>query len=87
MELVALYFAFCIVVGILASHRNRDFIRWFFLAAIISPLFAIFGLYAIPAATEDDDEPTRRCPHCDESIRLAATVCRFCQRSVPPTAQ
>lgn len=29
---------------------------------------------------------TRPCPHCAEEIKRAATVCRFCNRDVPPAA-
>lgn len=29
-----------------------------------------------------DDEPTKKCPYCAETIKAAAKVCRFCGRNV-----
>ena len=33
-----------------------------------------------------DRDPTRVCPFCAETIKLAARVCRFCGRELPVTA-
>lgn len=30
--------------------------------------------------------PSRACPHCAETIKAAAKICRFCQRDVEPVA-
>jgi len=32
-------------------------------------------------------DPTKVCPFCAETIKLAARVCRFCGRELPATAQ
>src|SRR5687768_12876666 len=33
-----------------------------------------------------DSGPTRACPFCAERIKSEATVCRWCQRELPPPA-
>jgi hypothetical protein len=49
IELLALiWILLCIVVGGVAHAKNRNAIGWFILAMIISPLFALLALIAVP---------------------------------------
>jgi hypothetical protein len=51
------------------------------LGMLFGPLFAwlLFLVNGIFSANE-----RKRCPHCAEWLEPTATVCRFCQRDVPP---
>lgn len=58
---------------------------WFFIALLISGLFALILLLALPSNMEarpqirnmpPADEKT--CPQCAETVKKAAIVCRFC---------
>ncbi|MFW2100102.1 hypothetical protein [Acinetobacter johnsonii] len=40
MPLILLWLIFAILVGFSAASQNRSFILWFFIATLISPLFA-----------------------------------------------
>jgi hypothetical protein len=46
-----------IVVGVAASSRARDGTGWFFLAVIISPLFAGLLLLALPSKKKWQEDP------------------------------
>jgi hypothetical protein len=58
--------------------------------AVFALLFLLLGVplfvvgvrrrVALPSVADD----LRPCPHCAERIQMAARVCRFCQRDVPP---
>lgn len=55
------------------GHHKADAVR-------IRDLVTAAQTAHLPAAT--DAGPTRACPFCAETIRLAARVCRFCNRQV-----
>lgn len=37
-------------------------------------------------ATAEEAEPGRKCPHCAETIKTEAKICRHCQRELPQPA-
>jgi len=41
MEILIVWFIFCIIVGAIASNRGRSGIGWFFLAFLISPIISL----------------------------------------------
>ena len=57
-------------------------------ATIALFFFAVGAIFLFVGArsrrSEEDDQRTRVCPHCAERIMPKATVCRFCQRELPP---
>jgi hypothetical protein len=56
------------------GHRKADALR-------IRDLVEAAQKEHLPVGT--DDSPTKRCPFCAETIKQAATVCRFCGRELP----
>ena len=48
MLIVAIWLAFAILVGVVASSRGRSGFGWFCIAALISPLIAILVLMVLP---------------------------------------
>lgn len=94
MELLLLWIAGAIVVGIIAGSRNRSGFGWFLLSLLISPLLTLILVALLPgrpaATTEtkapDEPDARRRCPHCAELIRVEAQLCRFCGRPVDPSS-
>jgi hypothetical protein len=51
IELLALgYLIFAIVVGCVATAKNRSFLGWFLLSLLITPFFALLALIAVPVA-------------------------------------
>lgn len=71
----ALVWVLPVLVGMrLARSKDRD--APIPLALLLGWVGVLFAL-TLPARG-------RRCPHCDESIRRAATVCRFCGHTSEP---
>ena len=72
------YFILIVVAGIagamLARPKGRSPILWFLLCAII-PLLVIAIALLPPVVAKGF---TKRCPHCAEIIKEAATVCKYC---------
>lgn len=62
-----------ILIGALASKRDRSGFGWFVLALIISPLLAGLGL--LIAGTGGQHV---RCPACREQVRADAVKCKHC---------
>lgn len=89
------FFFFWLACGIwaamLAESKNRSGKGWGVLALIFGPtVFFVLGF--LPVLDCGDDEffslgnplPRRRkCPHCAETIKAEAKVCKHCGRDVP----
>src|SRR5947207_318976 len=55
MEILLGWILLSVVVGVAAaSHRNRSGVGWFFLALLISPLFAGLLVLALPKAGQSN---------------------------------
>jgi len=71
------------IVAHAANIRGRSGIGWFFYALLFWPL-ALINLLIIPPRQDVVDRylieagERRRCPHCLELVKPAATVCRYC---------
>lgn len=76
------WFVFAIFVGVGADARGRSGIGWFFLAMIISPLFAAILLFLLPAIGPGQTAPNPdthvKCPDCAELVLKEARVCKHC---------
>jgi hypothetical protein len=78
MEIGAgLWLVAALIVGIVAAREfGRSGLAWFLLAIAFTPLVGVL-LFVLP--------PRRvPCPFCAEPIKPSATVCRFCNRTLPP---
>lgn len=51
------------------------------LGLLLGPLFA-WALFLIDGIFTSNEK--KRCPHCAEWIEPGASVCRFCERDLPP---
>ena len=71
----------CLLVGKYASRRGLSATRYFLLSALLSPVIGI--LLVLVFAPSDQ---TRKCPHCAESVKRDAKVCRHCGRDLPQDA-
>jgi len=48
-------------------------------------LLTLGSAFTIASAAIQPSADRRKCPHCAESIRTAAAICRYCSREVPST--
>jgi fumarate reductase subunit C len=84
VSIFVVWFLLSIVIGAFANSRGRDWLRWFGIAALISPLIAGILLLTLPKkiATIEAEAiasgESKRCPKCAEIIRREAVKCRFC---------
>ena len=66
----------CGLVALIAPSRGKSPFGAFLVSVFGSPLLGFLLVVLLPA------ENRRKCPHCRESIRKDANVCRFCGRDV-----
>lgn len=67
-----------ILIGVLASQRERFGFGWFLLSLVISPLLAGLGLLIAGTGGEQV-----RCPACRELVRADAVKCKHCGEALP----
>jgi uncharacterized oligopeptide transporter (OPT) family protein len=84
--LLLIFWALCgIAAAMIASSKSRSVGGWFFGGLLFGPLGVLIVACLSPITTTAD-EGGRPCPHCAETIKRAAVVCRFCGRDVEAQA-
>jgi hypothetical protein len=83
MELVLLWIAFAVAIGVAANARGRSGVGWFFLAVVVSPLIAGFLVAVLPSLRDGSAGPRRPCPFCAEPVLQVAKVCPHCRSQLP----
>jgi hypothetical protein len=58
--LIVIFPIFALVVGTLATVKNRSFIGWFLLSFLITPVFALLALMVVPIYLPLYDDPSQR---------------------------
>jgi hypothetical protein len=72
VEIVVIWLAFAIIVGIAANTRGRFGFGWFLLACLLSPLIAGLVVVALPRLKRDSGEPKIEKPTTRETEGIGA---------------
>lgn len=93
MELVIFWFILSIVAAAIASNNGRSGFGYLLLSLILSPMIGIICVIAAGknvARLEQDqinDGSKRRCPYCEEIVRVEAVKCRHCGSALAGTIE
>lgn len=69
----------------IAERKGRNGFGWWLYGTMMFVVALPHALLLEDAEEDVERTPSfRRCPFCAEKIRFEATVCRFCNRNVPP---
>lgn len=87
--IVFLYVLFCWLVASWAGNKGRSKLAWFFVSALISPLWSALIMFFLPDQSEDNKIEQMKlthvvCPDCRELILKEARVCKHCRCKLIP---
>lgn len=91
MEWLIFYLVFTAIPAVIAPSRGRRWGVWLLISFLISPIIGLILVLALPSKKPEQAErraaaDRRPCPRCGEQIARSASVCRFCQTEVEPSA-
>jgi peptidoglycan/LPS O-acetylase OafA/YrhL len=78
IEFIVYAVIFGLMCALVANVKHRRWTDWLVAGAFLGPI----ALVAVLAAPVGDPPGCVPCPHCRSAIPAAATVCRYCSRSV-----
>lgn len=86
--LLVIWFVGSLVVGVIATARNRSGFAWFVLGLLLSPLLMGLLVALVPRGDSGHDaltaETHRHCPECREVVRVDARRCKHCRSTIEP---
>jgi hypothetical protein len=66
--------SFGIATAVIGRAKGSSFFIWF----LVGTILPIFGLIAVILYRSERDEPERRCPTCNNVLKLYVQVCPRC---------
>jgi hypothetical protein len=74
MEYLLIAICFGLATGFIGRGKGSSFSIWFVVGAVLP----LIGLAAVILYRSEDDEPERRCPTCNKTLKLYVQVCPRC---------
>jgi hypothetical protein len=65
---------FGIATGVIGRGKGSSFFIWF----LVGMVLPVLGLIAVILFRSEEDEPERRCPTCNNVVKLYVQVCPRC---------
>ena len=85
MSVVIFWILLSYFCGVYARGKHLSFGKFFWISLLISPLIGFIWCYLTPENIEKVEyekifvtKENKRCPHCDELIRVKAKKCKHC---------
>ena len=84
MEIFLFWIVVSFLCGRYAKGRGLSFAKFFWISMITSPLVGFIWCYVTPEDIEKVEytkivnKQSKRCPHCDEIVRVLANKCKHC---------
>lgn len=69
-------------IGKMDARRNHLMLSG--LLIVVGVVLFGFGTTRPSSSQSSGSEDTRKCPYCAEMVKAEATICRFCQKDLPP---
>lgn len=73
-EWVLIAVSFGLATGIIGRSKGGSFFIWFLVGTVLPGL----GLIAVFMSRNEINEPERRCPNCNNIVKLYVQVCTRC---------
>ena len=85
MEIFLFWIVVSFLCGRYAKGRGLSFAKFFWISMITSPLVGFIWCYVTPEDIEKVEytkivnKQSKRCPNCDELVRVLANKCKHCE--------
>ena len=81
---IGVWILLAILCGRYAKGRGLSWAKFFWISLLITPLIGFIWCYITPEDIEKVEytkvatKQNKRCPHCDELVRVKANKCKHC---------
>jgi hypothetical protein len=72
------------IVPYVARQKGRSGVGWAIVSLLVSPVFALLALAAVPVRSGGMDE-LAACPYCAEDVKSDAVICPHCRSNLDNT--